>query len=322
MRIGRSTGAPAASKMRAPWLVDGDVVAVLEIADPVGERADRQGVGAEEHLALAVADHQRRAVAGAQDQLVLAVDHHAERIGAASAGRAPPSAPPAALGPAARWWSIRWATTSVSVWLSNMRPSAIELGLQLGEVLDDAVVHQRHPAGVVRVGVARSSARRGWPSGCGRCRPCAVSGSAASTASRLRELALGPAALDDPVHHPGHAGRSRSRGTPAAAGSRSAGPATGSAPTMPMMPHMLSARRPLPTRCVQIGPQSSVNRQRRLASWRADRQLLAAFADGWAAADMHTVCLAYRTFRALLAHQCEPEPSPFTVGAIPELPAV
>ena len=53
--------APSASKIRAPLVVDGDVVALLEIGDPVGEGPDRQGVGAEEHLAVAIADHQRAA---------------------------------------------------------------------------------------------------------------------------------------------------------------------------------------------------------------------------------------------------------------------
>ncbi len=47
----------------------------------------------------------------------------------------------------ASWSSSSWAATSVSV--SETRPSSLGVGLdpgpQLGEVLDDPVVHQRHP---------------------------------------------------------------------------------------------------------------------------------------------------------------------------------
>ncbi len=48
----------------------------------------------------------------------------------------------------------------------------LELGAQLGEVLDDAVVDQRDPAVADRGAGARCrrSARRGWPTGCARCR--------------------------------------------------------------------------------------------------------------------------------------------------------
>ena len=51
-------------------------------------------------------------------------------------------------------------------------PAGLELGLQLGVVLDDAVVDEGQPAAAVdvRVGVLRRSGRRGWPSGCARWR--------------------------------------------------------------------------------------------------------------------------------------------------------
>ena len=40
------------------------VIALLEIGDPVGERRQRQRVGADEGLAIAMADGERRAAAG------------------------------------------------------------------------------------------------------------------------------------------------------------------------------------------------------------------------------------------------------------------
>ena len=57
-------------------------VALFEIGDAVGQGGERDGIGADEHLALAVADGQRRALAGGDQQVILAVEQEAERIGA------------------------------------------------------------------------------------------------------------------------------------------------------------------------------------------------------------------------------------------------
>ena len=58
-------------------------VAVLEIGDRVGEGRERDRVGAEIHLAVAIADRQRRALARADQQIVLAGEQEGEREGAA-----------------------------------------------------------------------------------------------------------------------------------------------------------------------------------------------------------------------------------------------
>ena len=58
-------------------------VAVLEIADRVGERRERDGVGAEIHLAVAVADRERRTLARADHQVVLAGEQEGQRESAA-----------------------------------------------------------------------------------------------------------------------------------------------------------------------------------------------------------------------------------------------
>ena len=60
-----------------------DPVALFEIGDAVGEGRERQRVGAEIHLAVAVADRERRALARADQQIVLAVEEIDEREGAA-----------------------------------------------------------------------------------------------------------------------------------------------------------------------------------------------------------------------------------------------
>ena len=74
-RRSRGTSAPGAG--------DDNPVALLEIGDAVGERGERQRVGAEKHLAVAVADRERRALARADQQVVLAVEQIDEREGAA-----------------------------------------------------------------------------------------------------------------------------------------------------------------------------------------------------------------------------------------------
>ena len=58
-------------------------VAILQVGDGVGEGRERDGVGAQVHLAVAVADRQRRPLAGADHQVVLAGEDEAERERAA-----------------------------------------------------------------------------------------------------------------------------------------------------------------------------------------------------------------------------------------------
>ena len=58
-------------------------VAVLEIADRVGERAERDGIRAQIHFALAIADRERRAIAGADHQIIVAREDEPERERAA-----------------------------------------------------------------------------------------------------------------------------------------------------------------------------------------------------------------------------------------------
>ena len=55
-------------------------VAVAQIGDPPRQRRQRQAVGADEHLVVAEADGQRRAVAGADHQFGVAGEHHGQRI--------------------------------------------------------------------------------------------------------------------------------------------------------------------------------------------------------------------------------------------------
>jgi len=60
-----------------------DPVAVLEIGNRIGERAKRDGVRTQIHLALAVTDRERRPVARADHQIVVAGEDESERERAA-----------------------------------------------------------------------------------------------------------------------------------------------------------------------------------------------------------------------------------------------
>ena len=54
-------------------------VAVLEIGDRVGEGGQRDRIGPQIHLAVAMADRERRSVAGADDEVFVALEHDGER---------------------------------------------------------------------------------------------------------------------------------------------------------------------------------------------------------------------------------------------------
>ena len=140
------------------------IVPVLEIDHPVGEGPHRQGVRADEHLAVAKAHHQGRSVAGAEDHVLAAADQHAQGIGAAQAvqggleGVEGPKAVAEVL--------VDKMGDHLGVGVAGEDPApGLELGLELGEVLDDAVVHHGDPASDVGVGVAFGGAPMGGPAG-------------------------------------------------------------------------------------------------------------------------------------------------------------
>ena len=65
MTIGRSTGLVVAVEDRRAVMGDDRPVALVEIGDALGEPGERERVGAEIGLALAIADGERRADPGA-----------------------------------------------------------------------------------------------------------------------------------------------------------------------------------------------------------------------------------------------------------------
>ncbi len=141
-----------------------DEVAVLEVADLAGERRERDGVGAEIHLAVAVADRERRAFARPDQEVFLAGKQEGEREGALEPRQRQGDGGdrPGAL----RHLVGDEMGDHLGVGLGHeLGAAGLELGAQLGEVLDDAVVDHRDPVGRVGMGIDLVRAAVGRPAG-------------------------------------------------------------------------------------------------------------------------------------------------------------
>ncbi len=179
-------------------------VAVAQVGDAPGQRRQGQAVGAQEHLVVAEADRQRRAVAGADHQLGVAGEDHRQRVGALQAGQAGPRG--LAGRHAALEVEVDQLRDGLGVGLGvEALPGGLELGAQLGVVLDDAVMHHRHPLGAVRVRVALGGGAVRRPAGVADAGE-AVERPALQHPAEVVELALGAAAVDVAVHQGGDAG--------------------------------------------------------------------------------------------------------------------
>ena len=143
---------------------DDHPVAVLEIAHRVGERRQRNRIGADEHRALAVADGERRALARADQKIVLAGKQERQRKGAAQPRQR-------------RFDRLDRGSAALHLLADQVRDhfgvglgdefGALggQLAAQLDEILDDAVVHDRELFGGVRMGVVLGRPAVGRPAG-------------------------------------------------------------------------------------------------------------------------------------------------------------
>ena len=184
--------------------VEADVVAFLEVGDLRGERSDRQGVRAEIHLAFAPADHQGAAAPGTEDQSVLALDQDRERIGTGQPVEHALERHHRVVGGFER--AVQQMRHHLGVGLAlEDAPLQRQYGFQLGEILDDPVVHQHHASRLVGVGVHRGRSTVGGPT---RVADADRGGQRLGEQHRLQfpDLALGPTPLDATVDQGGHAG--------------------------------------------------------------------------------------------------------------------
>ena len=183
---------------------DLDHVVLVEVEHAVGDLDQRLRIGAEEVLADADAHQQRRAAARTDHAVGLLAAEHGDRIGALqfTHGGQHRLAQVLALADA----SVDQRGHHLGVgFRSEHVAGGLQLGAQAGVVLDDAVVHDRHPAGDVRVRVRLVRHAMRGPAGM---RDAGAAGQRVGQVQRLHlaHLALGAHAEDRAVVEHGHAG--------------------------------------------------------------------------------------------------------------------
>ena len=127
-------------------------VAVLEIGDGVGEGRKRDGIRADEHLAVAIADGERAALARDDHEIVIAGEDHGESERALE----PPERVEHRVHRIVAGLELARDEMGDDLGVGvggEHRAFRRELGLELAEILDDAVMHDRHEVGHMRVGV-------------------------------------------------------------------------------------------------------------------------------------------------------------------------
>ncbi|MDF9863451.1 hypothetical protein M2437_002433 [Methylorubrum pseudosasae] len=180
-------------------------ITLFEIGDLIGEGRERERVRSEIGLALPEADGQRRAVAGADQEIVLAREQEGQGEGAVQARqrRLDGSHRPEPL----LHQVADELRHDLGVGLAlEARARCFEFALQLAEILDDAVMDHRQPLGGVRVGIGLVGASVRGPAGMAdadRARKRRLG----QLELQVRELALGPAAVEPAVIQGGDAGR-------------------------------------------------------------------------------------------------------------------
>ena len=188
MVISRSTGVVVLVEDLRAVAGDDHPVAFLEIGDLLGQRRERQRVGAEIGLALAVADHQRRAEPRADQHVGMLRGRRSPARRRRAAAAAPPCT--ASCGRCARLDLLGdQMRDDLGVGLALERAAARDqLLAQRLEVLDDAVVDQRDFAGRVRVRVVRGRRAMGRPAGVGDADRRPARDCAPSSRTRLASL--------------------------------------------------------------------------------------------------------------------------------------
>jgi len=173
VRTGRWVFDPVAARLQV------DHVALFQVNDLVGHTGQSHGVRGQEALGgvgTAHAHDQRRALAGTDDALGLVAVKHGNRIGAGEAQQGGlDSGKQVAVVQV-----VHQVGDDLGVGLAQEDIAlALQFGAQLLVVLDDAVVHQGHAAGLgvgrigagavgeVRVGVAHRRHAVGGPAGVG-----------------------------------------------------------------------------------------------------------------------------------------------------------
>ena len=172
-------------------------VSLLEISDAVGEGRERERVGAEIHLTVAVADRQRRALPRANQEVLLAREQIDESERAAQALKGGMDRLIGRL--AERQFILDRERRDLGVGLGR---EFVALGgkllAQRLEVLDDAVVDDGEPGRSVRMGVGDGRLAVGRPAGVADA-DCAGERLGGEFGLEVLELALGAPPLEPAV---------------------------------------------------------------------------------------------------------------------------
>jgi hypothetical protein len=127
-------------------------IAVLEIDDLVGEGCQRDGVGADEHLAFADADSERTALPRHDHQIIIAAKDHGDRKGAFEAFQRVVDGADGIIAGFHLAADEMGDDLGVGV-AGEVGAFGAQLLFQLAEILDDAVMDNRDILGHVRVGI-------------------------------------------------------------------------------------------------------------------------------------------------------------------------
>src|SRR5262245_21380126 len=180
-------------------------VAILQIGDRVGERRERDGIGAEIHLAVAVTDRERRALARADEEIVLAGEQEGERERAAQSRQCRGHG----LGRRAAILQFLGDEMRDDLGIgfrAELHALAFQLFAQLAKVFDDAVVHDREAFGGVGMRVAFARLAVGRPAGMTDA-DCALERIALEPCLEVAQLAFSAPAGQLPAFQRGDAGR-------------------------------------------------------------------------------------------------------------------
>ena len=180
-------------------------VAVIEIGDDRGERRERDRIGAEHHLALAIADGERRALPRADKKILLALEQKGECEGPLEARQ----------GGFHRRDGIEPCLHEVGdemgdrfrVGLSHeVRAPPRQFGSQLVEILDDAVVNDGDAVGRMRMRIDLVGPAMRRPARMADA-DRAIQGLPRETLLQVPQLAFGTQTGQMPVLERGEAGR-------------------------------------------------------------------------------------------------------------------
>jgi hypothetical protein len=178
-------------------------IAVFKIGDGIGERRERNGVGADEHLAIAKTDGERAALPRHDHQIVAAAEDHGERERALQVAQRVEGRSHRVVA------GLEFAGDEMGDDLGicvagEHRAFGDQLLFQLAEILDDAVMHYRDEIGHMRmrVGLDRLAV-----SGPARMADAGVAGErmALKHVLEIAQLAFGAPAAELTVFHGGDA---------------------------------------------------------------------------------------------------------------------